>query len=211
MGGVDASARGLRSEPWLHSRCARARARWASNGRYHSTAGMSAMAGLAASIASCEWPPPVITASCEAPPIARSAASWSRAAVCRRSASAASSSVAAEARAALPSRGALGELDGATCPEPVTYYRDVSFWVTDPDCFSEATLHDVVKDTAGYSVDATCSTFEEYVHEDGRVSRTIRVAYSSRMLAYSKQRANASQFALRDAFEAGRVPGSELR
>ena len=28
-----------------------------------------------------------------------------------------------------------------TCPEPVTYYRDVSFWVTDPDCFSEATLH----------------------------------------------------------------------
>ena len=35
------------------------------------------------------------------------------------------------------------------------------------------------------------------MHEDGRVSRTIRVAYSSRVLAYSKQRANASQFALR--------------
>lgn len=104
-----------------------------------------------------------------------------------------------------------GELDGAICPEPVTYYRDVSFWVSNPDCFSEATLHDVVQDTAGCGVDATCSTLEEYVHEDGRVSRTIRVAYSSRVLAYSKQRANASQFALRDAFEAGWVPGSELR
>ena len=48
------------------------------------------------------------------------------------------------------------------------------------------------------------------MHEDGRVSRTIRVAYSSRMLAYSNNVRTHRSSLLRDAFEAGRVPGSEL-
>ena len=105
-----------------------------------------------------------------------------------------------------------GELGEVTFPShALTYTRDISMWITRPETFSEETLLDVVHETAGKGVEAEVSTLEVHEHDDGRVSRTIRIIYSSSILAYSRTRANVSQFALRDALEAGRVSGVELR
>lgn len=104
-----------------------------------------------------------------------------------------------------------GELGDAKCPAPVPHIRDISFWV-DLERFEESTLLHVVSDSAGVGVDVTdVKTLEEHVHSDGRLSRTIRVTYSSTTLAYTRQCANVSQFALRDALEEGRVRGAILR
>ena len=105
-----------------------------------------------------------------------------------------------------------GELKEKTClSHALMYTRDVSMWITGAEMFSEATLLDVVRETAGKGVDVQVSTLEVHKHEDGRLSRTIRIKYSSAVLAYTRARANVSQFALRDALEAGRVCGAELR
>ena len=105
-----------------------------------------------------------------------------------------------------------GELGEATCPShALTHTRDVSMWITRPETFREETLLDVVRETAGKGVEAEVTTLEVHQHDDGRVSRTIRIIYSSSVLAYSRARANVSQFALRDALETGRVSGVELR
>ena len=105
-----------------------------------------------------------------------------------------------------------GELQEKTCQShALTYTRDVSMWITGVEMFSEETLLDVVHETAGEGVDVEVSTLEVHKHEDGRLSRTIRIKYSSAVLAYTRARANVSQFALRDALEAGRVCGAALR
>lgn len=105
-----------------------------------------------------------------------------------------------------------GELEEKTSlSHALMYTRDVSMWITGAEMFSEATLLDVVRETAGKGVDVQVSTLEVHKHEDGRLSRTIRIKYSSAVLAYTRARANVSQFALRDALEAGRVCGAELR
>jgi hypothetical protein len=105
-----------------------------------------------------------------------------------------------------------GELQEATCPShALAYTRDVSMWITSTETFREKTLLDVVHETAGKGVDIEVSTLEVHNHEDGRLSRTIRIKYTSAVLAYTRARANVSQFALRDALEAGRVSGAELR
>ena len=102
------------------------------------------------------------------------------------------------------------ELDGATCPAPVRYPRDISFWVDDPSTFDIAALLDVVRDTAGAGVDVEVVLLEEWQHDE-KTSRTYRINYSSSVLAFSRQRANVCQFALRDAIEGGFVKGATLR
>ena len=103
-----------------------------------------------------------------------------------------------------------GELDGATCPSPVRYPRDVSFWVNDPSTFSEATLHHVIRDTAGAGVDVEVFLLDEW-QQDEKMSRTYRITYFSSVLAFTRQRANVCQFALRNAIEDGLVKGATLR
>lgn len=103
-----------------------------------------------------------------------------------------------------------GELGGATCPAPVSYLRDISFWIDDPFGFSEEKLLHVVRETAGDGVDTELLFLEEW-RQDQKISRTYRVTYSSIVLAFSRERANASQFALRDAIEDGSLAGVSLR
>lgn len=103
-----------------------------------------------------------------------------------------------------------GELGGATCPAPVRYERDISFWLDDPSTFSDDTLLRVVRDTAGVGVDTEVLLLEEW-RRDGNVSRTYRVTYSSAVLAFSRLSANAARFRFRDAIEAGFVKEASLR
>lgn len=103
-----------------------------------------------------------------------------------------------------------GELGRAICPAPIRYPRDISFWLDDPSTFSEETLMHVVRDTAGVGVDSEVLLLEDWRRDD-KISRTYRVTYSSVILAFSRQRANACQFALRDAVEGGLVGGASLR
>ncbi|KAG7376733.1 hypothetical protein PHYPSEUDO_012837 [Phytophthora pseudosyringae] len=75
---------------------------------------------------------------------------------------------------------------------PVEWTRDVSFWITDEELFTEALLHDVVRDHfPAQTMSVSISLLDEYrCEKSGRKSITYRLDISSSSLALSRDRVN---------------------
>ncbi|OWZ20814.1 hypothetical protein PHMEG_0004725 [Phytophthora megakarya] len=86
---------------------------------------------------------------------------------------------------------------------PIEWTRDISFWVTDEELFTEELLHDVVcdqfpPDTMAVSI----SLLDEYrCEKSGRKSVTYRLDISSSSLALSRDRVNSLAQAALTAIE----------
>ncbi|EGZ27875.1 hypothetical protein PHYSODRAFT_472288 [Phytophthora sojae] len=86
---------------------------------------------------------------------------------------------------------------------PIEWARDVSFWVTDEQLFSEELLHDVVREHfPAETMDVSISLLDEYrCEKSGRKSVTYRLDISSSSLALSRDRVNTLAQAALTAIE----------
>jgi hypothetical protein len=86
----------------------------------------------------------------------------------------------------------MHEAPGRRSCFPIEWARDVSFWVTDEELFSEELLQDVVREHfPPESMDVAVSLLDEYrCEKSGRKSATYRLDISSSSLALSRGRVN---------------------
>ncbi|EEY65588.1 uncharacterized protein PITG_03093 [Phytophthora infestans T30-4] len=84
------------------------------------------------------------------------------------------------------------EAPGRKACFPIEWTRDMSFWVTDEQMFTEELLHDVVhKHFSPDTMDVSISLLDEYrCEKSGRKSVTYRLDISSSSLALSRDRVN---------------------
>ncbi|KAG6946072.1 hypothetical protein JG687_00016934 [Phytophthora cactorum] len=86
---------------------------------------------------------------------------------------------------------------------PVEWTRDISFWVTDEEMFTEELLHDVVREHfPPETMNVSISLLDEYrCEKSGRKSVTYRLDISSSSLALSRDRVNTLAQAALSAIE----------
>ncbi|ETM39997.1 hypothetical protein L914_13931 [Phytophthora nicotianae] len=93
---------------------------------------------------------------------------------------------------------------------PIEWTRDISFWVTDEEIFTEELLHDIVrKHFSPETMDVSISLLDEYrCEKSGCKSVTYRLDISSSTLALSRDRVNTLAQAALSAIESSNFGAS---